>query len=363
MPLLNFQLYDFRNFSFFELTLSPKCNLFYGKNGSGKTSILEAIYFLGFGRSFRSRLLRNVIKHGADKFALAGKVGAACTVMEYDQTIAIGIEKLLDGSGRLRIAGENASSSAEFAKILPIQLINQNSFRLLEAGPKARRQFLDWGVFHVEQSFLSDWRKAERILQQRSSILRNNGALGGLKLWDNELESFAGRLHEARQKYILLFLPILSEVLSVLLPNIRISCDYLPGWDISKSFHEVLEANFIRDCKVGYTNQGPHRADLLFHVNGRAVYDLLSRGQQKMFLIALCLAQGVLLSKQASKKCIFLIDDLGAELDNERRMMVARYLLGMDAQIFVTDLDKDRFIGFDSAADAEMFHVEHLSPI
>lgn len=131
------------------VTLSlPRINILYGDNGSGKTSVLEAIHLLGLARSFRSARLQPVIQYEEAACTVFGQVMLANGIASN-----LGISRERQGEFTIRIDGQNARSAAQLAETLPLQLINPDSFRLLEGAPKIRRQFLDWGVFHVEPRF------------------------------------------------------------------------------------------------------------------------------------------------------------------------------------------------------------------
>ena len=147
---------------------SPRINILYGANGSGKTSVLEAVHLLGLARSFRSVRLNPVIQHELQSCTVFGQVELA----EGGHS-ALGISRDRQGEFQIRIDGQNARSAAQLAEILPLQLINPDSFRLLEGAPKIRRQFLDWGVFHVEPRFMSTWQRLQKALRQRNSWLRH----------------------------------------------------------------------------------------------------------------------------------------------------------------------------------------------
>ena len=167
MPLKRLTVTAVRNLHPVTLHPSPRINIISGDNGSGKTSLLEAIHILGLARSFRSTRLQPVIQHGQD----------ACTVfaemiLSNGTACAIGITRSKEADYQIRIDGQTVRSAAQLAETLPLQLINPDSFRLLEGAPKQRRQYLDWGVFHVEHQFLAVWQRKKKSLKQRNSLLR-----------------------------------------------------------------------------------------------------------------------------------------------------------------------------------------------
>ena len=356
MAIDSLTIHQFRNIYKAKLSLSSRCNLFIGPNGSGKTALLESIYMLSLTRSFRTRTTRRVIQHEKDTFAVSAHIPS------FGQ---IGIEKTIKGERRIRVNGENEELSSVLADLLPVQLINPDSYRLIESGPQERRQFLDWGVFHVEHAFIKAWRQYQQCLKQRNIALKQtgyNGDAAQVRLWDPVLIQYAEQLHLMRQtyfdKFIKVFLPIFTGLL-----DSNLAVTYKPGWDTELGLAEKLNQSISRDLQVGYTNYGAHRTDLSFTVDKIPVLDLLSRGQQKLLVCAMRLAQGKILNELTKKSCVYLIDDLPAELDDINFEKIGRLLSEIDSQIFVTGVDKEmllRFIDFEGDdKDVSVFHVEH----
>jgi DNA replication and repair protein RecF len=355
--LIHLNITNFRNFKNVDIDLGTKINVFYGLNGSGKTSLLEAIYYLGLGRSFRTRQTNRVIQHSSTKFSLFGEILQA----DHLTTIPIGIEREQDGSSTIRIAGKNAKTALQLCERLPLQLINTDSYRLISDGPLYRRQFLDWGVFHQDNFFYEAWQRSQRILKQRNAGLKTAISYQQIKLWDEEFLAMAYKLDEYRSRYISEFIPLFLAVLSSLLTKADMQISYHRGWNPDKNLQELLEASFSRDKLLGYTQFGPHRADLRLKINAIPAQDVLSQGQQKLVAYALRLAQGRLLQQQTGKNCIYLVDDLPAELDNNKRQLVAEILAGMNSQIFVTGIEPQGLIDLSQLQEAKMFHVERGS--
>lgn len=357
MPLTSFHLNDFRNFNQADLNLSDKCNVFYGKNGSGKTSLLEAIYYLILGRSFRSHLLRRVVRHGASSFSLFGKIKR-----EEGSLTSVGVTRSTESGKKIKIAGKNVLSNLEITRLMPIQLLNHNSFLLLYEGPKVRRQFIDWGLFHVEQSFLDLWRKVERILEQRNTALRKKLHIECIKAWDQELSQLGIQLHNYRRTYIESLLPVTKNILNGLLGDFSINISYAAGWDTNLDLHSALANNLKTDLQFGYTTIGPHRADLRVTIGNVPAKDVLSRGQQKLLLYGLQISQGVLLNNLTNKQCIYLVDDLLAELDTQRCKLLINLLINLQqAQLLITGLTRSDletvFIDKMASREIKTFHL------
>jgi DNA replication and repair protein RecF len=344
MRISRIHIHNFRNIEEFKVELSPYCNLFYGANGSGKTSILEAIYYLSTARSFRSHLATRIVKYEQDKFTLFASATAIHHQGDATQ-VAIGIERPQQGLATLQLSGENVSV-VELAKFLPMQLLHQDSFELLTDGPKHKRKYIDWGMFHVEPGFLQAWKNTKRALEQRNAALMlptiNAAIFAEIDGWDQELAKWGKQLHFWREQYVAALLPVIDELLLQLLGNYKITVEYYAGWDANKDLYQLLRENFERDKNLRRTQLGPHRADLRLLINNVPVQDCLSRGQQKVFICIMHLAQGLLLRQTTGSPCIYLIDDLAAELDRERQQMVATILRDIDAQVFLTSLDMDQ---------------------
>jgi DNA replication and repair protein RecF len=355
MTILNLKADRFRNFTSFQLEAGSTLNLFYGLNGSGKSSILEAIYFLSLGRSFRTSQINRAIHYGQDSFNLF----AAVQQSESSLTVPVGIEK--NQRERLRIklgSSDTTPSLADLARNLPLQLVNPDSYDLLNAGPKERRRFLDWGMFHVEHRFYPVWQRFQRILKQRNSSLQQKVSAAEIKAWDYELVAVANEITLLRREFVKKLIPVFFACLAKLIPLPELSVSYYQGWDEEKELVDCLAANYYADLKLGYTQLGPQKADLIIKVNQTPVQDILSRGEQKLLVLALQLAQGILFKELTGRCCIYLLDDIAAELDVEHRQHVMQTLLDLQAQIFVTTADLNVMKEMSEHCAGKMFHVE-----
>jgi DNA replication and repair protein RecF len=353
MSITRLEIHNLRNLIKIASDINSRFNLIYGQNGSGKTSLLEAIHYLGLGRSFRTHLNSRAINNESDSMAIFGQIANS------ENIIPIGIERTRNGEGRIRIHGENVNSTAELAKLLPIQFINAEAHRSLLTSPKHRREFLDWGVFHVEHSFFPVWLRSHRALKQRNAALRNKAPLPQIQLWDRELAVTATELNQLRENYINQFTPTFLDILRFLLPEHITNLNYQQGWPRGADLEQVLRDSVERDLQLGYSQFGPQRADLLLTVSKTPVQDILSQGQQKLLAYALRLSQGVLLQKQVNKKCVYLIDDLPAELDQTKQSLVAKILIELNTQVFVTGIERAQLMKLFPAGNSKMFHVEH----
>jgi DNA replication and repair protein RecF len=351
-----------RNLQPVTLNPSPRINILHGDNGSGKTSFLEAIHLLGMARSFRSTRLNPVISHELSSCTVFGSVQ-----LDNAQTSALGIARDRSGDVKIRINGQSVKSAAELADALPLQLINPDSFRLLEGAPKLRRQFLDWGVFHVEPRFLPAWQRLQQALRQRNSWLRH-GTLDGPSqaAWSRELTVASDEIDGYRRDYIQRLKPVFEETLAALLHLEGFKLSYYRGWDKDRELADVLAASIERDRAMGHTQAGPQRADLRLRIANHNAAETLSRGQQKLVVCALRIAQGHLVSEAKRGRCIYLVDDLPSELDDHHRLALCQLLEQLNCQVFITCVDSNVLqAGWRDDTPVSTFHVEHgaIAPV
>lgn len=341
---------QFRNLADLDLEFSPDFNFIYGPNGSGKSSLLEAIHFLSLGRSFRSALASRAIHYEASQFNLF-------SVISGQVSTTLGLEKTRQGKTRIKI-GNNINAISELAKILPIQLVNPNSYYLLSGGPKARRQFIDWGVFHVEPHFFSVWQQFQQTLKQRNAALQKQVVVDQIRAWNYKLIEFSVEITRMRKKYLQQLTPLITKLMDELVVLEGLKLDFYQGWDRDSTLDVVLERSFIRDLSLGYTQYGPQRADLLIKLRGNPVHEVLSRGEQKLLAYALQLAQGLLLKKMTGKSCIYLFDDLFSELDTVRQGYLITLLNRLESQVFITMIEDSLTKTLSRNVNGKTFQIE-----
>jgi DNA replication and repair protein RecF len=323
------QVTDFRSLHSAILQLDPVFTLITGPNASGKTSVLESIYLLGRGRSFRTRRLDHLIRHGAERFVVFGEVDAG------GRRIPVGVEGSADGI-RAKIAGERPASLAELAIALPVQIIDPEIHRLIEEGPSQRRRFLDWGVFHVEQSFVSDWQRYQQVLRQRNAALKARQPRSVVSVWDADLIQYGLRLTEARSRYVELLVAAAAPIAQHLL-GLSLELGYRAGWSKDRALPEALDLSWSHDQEAGATQVGPHRAELAIRLEGSPVKDRISRGQQKLLAASLLIGQ-VKLFPEAGVQPTLLLDDPAAELDDQRLAGLIGEVANQTVQLIVTTL-------------------------
>ena len=330
MTLRRMQVTDFRCLHQGDLEFDSEFTLISGPNASGKTSLLEAIYVLGRGRSFRTRRLEHLIRTGADRLLVVGETEVA------GRHVTLGVEASAEGV-RARVAGERVQSLADLAAALPVQIIDPEVHRLIEEGPSRRRRFLDWGVFHVEPSFVSHWQKYHQVLRQRNAALRSGQPRPVVSAWDTELIRYALLLTDARTRYVELLTPVAAQVASKLL-GLELTLGYRAGWVRDVDFSQALERSWRQDQELGSTQVGPQRAELSIKLEGAPARDRISRGQQKLLAAVLLISQIKLFRDDAELRPILLLDDPAAELDVERLTAFIDEVRSQPLQLVVTTL-------------------------
>jgi DNA replication and repair protein RecF len=345
--LKHLEVVDFRCVARAELTLHPELSLVLGRNASGKTTLLESLFFLGRGRSFRQGPSTGLIRQGAAGFLLAGSVGPA----RSDQRVAVQYET---GRFRVKIGGEERQRLADLASWVPVSVIDPEVHELVQGAPEHRRRFLDWGVFHVEQDFGETWRRYQRALRQRNAALRQGADAAALSPWSRALAPAGEAIGAARERYVERLAPTV-ETLAAELAGIDLRLRYQPGWSRGKTLADALEDSVGRDQILGTTQSGPHRADLLVEFGPGKARQSLSRGQQKLVAAALVLAQVRELSLELGVRPLLLLDDPAAELDDAAQARLIGAALQTPAQRVMTGLRPSESA---TVGPHALFHVE-----
>jgi DNA replication and repair protein RecF len=346
MALRSIRLQQFRCFESVDLELDPQVTLIEGANGSGKTSLLEGIFLLGRGRSFRSARLDYAVRHGQSGLVTSGLIDQGVT------TVPIQIAHS-SGETVARLRGERIGSLAELSMAFPVQVIEPGVHKLIEEGPVRRRRFLDWGTFHVEPGFLRDWQRFHRALRQRNAALRARANVAELEPWTEELAVAGERVDEARVRYLSESRPQLIAACAELLGR-EIALTYARGWS-GDSLREALSAAQATDAQRRVTSVGPHRADLQIAIAQSAAKDVVSRGQQKLLAAGLLLGQIEFHISRHGRQPTVLLDDPAAELDGAAVHRFTRRVVHLGTQLVLTSLAAALPAGIGSG---RVFHVE-----
>ena len=353
--LAKISLLHFRNILDAELSPSSGINLILGENGSGKTSLLEAIYLLAMGRSFRSRQLKVLVNNQHERLMVVGRTA--------EQT-PIGLQYDLSAGMQIRLDNSPLKKLSDLAQHLPIQFIPANCHQYFELGPKFRRKMVDWGVFHVEHHFNFHWQSYKKALQQRNAAIRQRKPGSEISVWNKYLVEHGENISAMRKGYLEILMGYFRPLFQQLCPDLSdatFHLRYLQGWNKDKTLEAYLRECLERDVALGYTRSGAHAADWLLRVNDSDPYEMLSRGQQKLFFLALSMAQIVMLAeKKQLTNTILMIDDLTSELDWQHQKSVMETLRLLPVQSFITSTN-EALTDLIGKTDEKLFHVKQGS--
>lgn len=328
-----------------ELRLHGELNLIFGPNGSGKTSLLEAIFLLGRGRSFRTRTTERLITHGEERLIAFGRLAD-----QFSRTL--GVQVARNAATEAKVDGRFVASLAELAQAFPVQVIEPGVHKLVEEGGHRRRRWLDWAVFHVEPSHVGTWSRYVQSHRQRNAALRT--APEQAHVWDPELARDGEVLAASRAALIDRLQPYWGRMVRGL-AGLDVELSYFRGWSAEASLVDALAESGVRDRARGLTHVGPHRADVRLRIEGRPAREVLSRGQQKVVAAALILAQLELLHEAVGLVPTLLLDDPAAELDRERLDRFIDVVQRMRCQLVTTSLEPDAGL---FGVPERVFHVE-----
>jgi DNA replication and repair protein RecF len=343
-----FKASNFRCLENADLSFSPGFNLIYGENASGKTSLLEALAYLGRGKSFRGATTSDLIRHGASEFVLFGETQGEVG------SHRIGVRNSKDGL-EVRVDGGGDGGLAALAEALPLQVIDPEVHNLVAGGPEQRRRFLDWVAFHVEHDHLYTWRRFRRALKQRNAALKASSGAAAMRSWNAEFVTVSQDLDDSRRRALDVVLGSLSDYGERLLGT-EIGFDYVRGWNRERALEEILEEGLDRDRQQGSTQSGPHRADLRIHYDERQARKLVSRGQQKLLASAMILAAAETAQTALERPLLLLLDDPAAELDGGALQRLMDAVAGLGCQVVATSLEREVL---ETPPGAVVFHVEH----
>ena len=357
MWLRALELQNFRNIETVALELNAGFNFFFGLNGAGKTAILEGVHLLGRGRSFRTQQIHELIQTGKD-----GLVVRAVADDEHVGSQRLVFSRLRNGTTEIRINGEPGRRMSQVAILMPMEVMTPSMVELVFGGPVWRRQWLDWGVFHVKHDYLVLLRRYSATVRQRNACLKSVGLgkrrVSDLEPWNFEVARLGEMVTEARLEHLDGIRDAVVGCLRILSAELAVDIVYRRGWSESAALANVLGESLQREVKSGMTMAGPHRADVEFRINGQLCSASLSRGQAKLLASALMLAQADHVRLSSRRSGMFLIDDIGAELDERHRRRFFEALVDRGMQVLATSVEPPNQDILGHCAEHALFHVE-----
>ena len=353
MRVTRLDIAGLRRFTQASLAPAPGLNLLLGANGAGKTSVLEALHLMAYGRSFRGRVRDGLVRTGAPALEV---------FVEWEAAAGARHRAGLRHDGQRwegRLDGAPVAQLGDLCAALAVVTFEPGSHVLVTGGSEPRRRALDWGLFHVEQQFLALWRRYARALRQRNALLKQRGAASQLEAWEHELAAAGEPLTARRQAYLEALQPHLAAAVADLLPAAGdAGLTFLPGWRRDElSLADALLLARERDLASGFSSVGPHRADWRIDYAALPGRTQLSRGQAKLTALALLLAQAELHAQHRGEWPVVALDDLASELDRMHQARVLARMHASGAQVFITGTEAPTH--WADAGPLTVFHVEH----
>ncbi len=350
MHLIRLELRNLRNLVDVVLEPGAGLNLLVGRNGAGKTSVLEGLHLLAYGRSFRGRVRDGLVRTGSGAVEVFAEWHAATGEGRHRAGLRHG-----GSSWEARIDGGTVGHLGELCAAFMVVTFEPGSHALVSGGGEPRRRFVDWGLFHVEQGFLQVWRRYSRALKQRNALLKSGAGVGQISAWDHELAVSGEELTRRRALYLERLQERLEPVAAALAPSLgQAMLEFEPGWrQSSLSLADALAVARERDRTLGHTSVGPHRADWRLRLSAKGEGESLSRGQAKLAALSCLFAQATDCAVERGDWPVIALDDLASELDAEHRGRVLAFLGNVPAQAFITGTD---LLPLDEGG--RVFHVE-----
>lgn len=360
MYLTELRIENFRNFSCAELSFDEHINIFFGENGAGKSSLFESIHLFGFGRSFRSSDSSQVIKYDSDSTTIHLKSS------NQSQSNSLGIQINRKNGFLFSLNGERSKRKSDIAGSVPLLFLSPMSSELIYGSPANRRRFIDWLVFHVEHVFGNTSNRYNKALSHRNALLKECGIKGKDKFhkldhWTKILFPLGNKITELRIRFISELNLVFSSLMNEFDESLDVKLLYNPGWSEELDFEQYLTERVEIDLIRGSTSGGPHRADILIKALDRKASEVLSRGQQRVVSSVLMLAKAIVLNKTISKSPVIIIDDICAELDENHRIKLVSIIRKLDAQLFISAIDKEQLNFMERYNNKKMFHVKQNS--
>ncbi len=357
MLLSQLRVNNVRNIKSATLDFDPLLTIIIGENGSGKTSLLEALSFLSRGRSFRTNQVKHILNTDSQDLTVSAKL------LNDALTVPIAIQRQRSGLFRAKVNGQLTSRLADLSRYLPYLVLYPSLYEEVSSSRSHRLKLLDWGLFHVEQSYFELWQSFNRVLKQRNQLLKmiqsRKASEQDLTVWTDQLVSMSSKINAMRSNFILEINQFLLSN-SLVKGNDTLELLFQSGWSKNTELSDTLSKNLKIDIQRGFTSVGCHKADFKFKLGEHWLFETGSRGQLKMAINSLYLALINAMEKAGSKQVLLGLDDVSAELDDEHQGLLFKAILSQsNVQLVATSITEDSLPESISRYNGTMFHVEH----
>jgi DNA replication and repair protein RecF len=341
MYIEEISIVNFKNLKDVQVEFSPRLNCLIGDNGSGKTNLMDAVYYLSFCKSFFNSVDQLNINHDENFFMLSGNYSR----LGSSEIISCGLQK-----GQKKQFKRNSKvykKLMEHIGLLPLVMITPSDTNLILGGSDERRKFIDGVISQYNQKYLDDLLKYNRALLQRNNLLKQfasehyfDGEL--LSIWDEQLVEYGSRIHDERLEFVKKLVAVFQEFYSFIsLGNEKVGLTHHSDL-YENNLSTLLKKSLSKDRMVQYTTAGIHKDELVFNIDEYPIKRLGSQGQNKTFLVALKLAQYEFIKEISGMKPILLLDDIFDKLDRHRVEQIVKVVAGEDfGQIFITDTNRE----------------------
>lgn len=342
MYLKKISLFNYKNFSEASFDFDAKINCFVGKNGIGKTNVLDAIYHLSFGKSYFNPLAVQNIKHGEEFFVIDGEFEK----MQRTEQIVCSLKK-----GQKKILKRNGKQYDKFSDhigFIPLVIISPADRDLIVEGSETRRKFIDSVISQLNSSYLQKLIQYQKNINQRNALLKYFALnhvfeKDTLQIYNEQLDGLGHFIFEKRKEFLAEFIPIFNQYHQQITNSFETVQIVYESHLLENDTLALLEQNLAKDRLLQYTSVGIHKDDLSFEIDNYPIKKFGSQGQQKSFLIALKLAQFEFVKKQSGEKPILLFDDIFDKLDETRVSKIVEMVNNEEfGQLFISDTHPER---------------------
>ncbi len=340
--LKRISLFNYKNFSETQFEFDTKINCFVGKNGVGKTNVLDAIYHLAYGKSYFNPLAVQNIKHGEEFFVVEGDFDKNDRNEQIVCSLKKGLKKILKRNGKVY------EKFSEHLGLIPLVIISPTDSDLITEGSETRRKFMDSVISQLDLSYLNQLIQYQKIIVQRNALLKyfalnQTFDKDTLQIYNEQLQVLGQTIFDKRKEFIENFLPIFNKHHHAITDSAELVNLVYESHLFENNLEKLLEINLAKDKALQYTSVGIHKDDLSFEIDGYPIKKFGSQGQQKSFLIALKLAQFEFLKKNSGQKPILLFDDIFDKLDEFRVSKIVEMVNHDEfGQLFISDTHPER---------------------